>query len=350
VTIDPRSGGGDAGSRSGVFIVLSSYNGVCYLAEQLESIRAQTYEDWTLLVRDDASSDATADIVESFANRDRRIVPLRDGRGNLGPAVSFGALLERAAETGARYIALADQDDVWQPHKLASELRVLWAREAEVGDTVPLLVHSDLTVVQRDLRLVHPSFLALQGLDREVASPLATLLVQNFVTGCTVVLNRALLRTALPLPRHVVMHDWWLALCAAAVGELLYLPEATLLYRQHDANAVGARGFRQALIDSLRRPWVWWRGSNLLLAAALQQACALARRLEDAGASPAHSSVQAMLREYCGTFAGAGALHRLRTVRRHHIVPHSAMSFPLFYYARVLLWPARLRALDPGRV
>jgi hypothetical protein len=69
------------------------------------------------------------------------------------------------------------------------------------------------------------------------------LLTQNFVTGCATVINRSLLELATPLPADVIMHDWWLALCAAACGRIEYLPHALVRYRQHGANQIGAEGF-----------------------------------------------------------------------------------------------------------
>src|SRR5215210_3773596 len=96
-----------------VLIVLSSYNGEKFIAKQIDSIRRQTHPAWKLLVRDDGSSDRTVDIVEALIEDDNRISLLCDARGNLGPAASFGVLLEHALRSDAGYFALADQDDVW---------------------------------------------------------------------------------------------------------------------------------------------------------------------------------------------------------------------------------------------
>lgn len=322
-----------------VIIVLSSFNGARFLGEQIDSIRRQSYPSWTLLVRDDGSSDGSMAVAERFARLDPRIQPLQDGRGNLGPAASFGALLERAGEIGAPYIALADQDDVWQPTKLARELALLRQREAQVGRTTPLLVHSDLTVVAEDLRVIHDSFLQYQRLGHAANSPASILLVQNTVTGCTAVLNRALLQAALPLSR-VVMHDWWLALCAAVLGEICLLPEATVLYRQHAGNAIGSPGWREAGRRVLRAPVRWWRQSNERFAAAVYQARELWNRVEPtaAGPLPAGRALVA-LQEFSLAFSGgAGPLGRLRTVRRHAIRPSALLRYPVFFYLRVLLW------------
>jgi len=72
--------------------------------------------------------------------------------------------------------------------------------------------------------------------------------MQNMVTGCTVMMNRALLRRALPIPDGVLMHDWWLGLVAAAFGEIRFVPQATMFYRQHGKNDTGAKKFSMTYV------------------------------------------------------------------------------------------------------
>jgi glycosyltransferase involved in cell wall biosynthesis len=321
-----------------VTIVLSSYNGERFIAEQIDSIRQQTHTAWKLLVRDDGSSDRTTDIVQAFTQLDDRITLLPDHRGNLGPAASFGVLLEYALNNGAGYVALADQDDVWSPTKLARELELMLREEDQSGESSAILVHTDLTVVGEDLRLVHYSFLAYQGLRHLADSPLGTLLIQNFVTGCTALINRPLLQVAVPLPK-VIMHDWWLALCAAALGKICYLPEPMVLYRQHGGNAIGSAGRRKALWRSLRKPVDSWLQAGVVLEQALEQARELTRRVErdGRGSSAAIDSLRA-LREFCRAFTEGDGLTRLRVISRYNIRPRSFLPYPVRFYARVLLW------------
>ncbi|MGH7508229.1 MAG: glycosyltransferase family 2 protein [Gemmatimonadales bacterium] len=321
-----------------VTILLSTYNGSRFLAEQIESIRRQSFTNWNLLVRDDGSSDETVWVVESMAAADRRVALLKDRRGNLGPTGSFGVLLEHVLESGAGYVALADQDDIWELNKLARQVDLLEREEREVGETTPLLVHSDLAVVREDLSLVHPSFFAFQGLRRPADWPLGRLLIQNVVTGCTTLFNRALLRVAVPVP-PVIMHDWWLALCAVASGRVVYLPEPTVRYRQHGQNAQGSRGWRSAVIKALRRPRSWWQQSGELFQRTVEQARELTERLECAApANPAVSRSLPALREFSTAFGGRSAMDRLRAVYRHGFRPHSFLPYPVAFYVRVALW------------
>lgn len=210
------------------------------MREQLCSIQQQTEPNWQLLVRDDGSTDDTCDILAEFARDDSRIVLIRDGQSRLGPAANFGGLLQYGWNRGADYVFCADQDDVWLPEKIELEMSAMRAAEVEVGNQTPLLVHADLDVVDERLRTVHPSFMGQMRLRPEVAAPLKTLLVQNFVTGCTLLVNRLLLELAIPLPAASPLHDWWLALCAAAAGRIVFLPQALVKYRQHGGNEVGA--------------------------------------------------------------------------------------------------------------
>jgi rhamnosyltransferase len=319
-----------------VFVVLSSYNGARYIGEQIESIRRQTFTEWKLLVRDDGSSDETIRIVEALASSDPRIELVRDGRGNLQTVASFGALLERAMAAGAGYVALADQDDVWQPRKLSDQLTVLRERESAIGTGTPLLVHSDLAVVAEDLSVIQPSSLDFRG--HETEFPLGRLVVQNYVTGCTVLVNRALLQTALPFPK-IIMHDWWLALCAAALGEVLCLPQPTVLYRQHGRNTVGFRGRRQACLETVLQPLTWWSRSGSLFSRVVAQARELAHRVEQSHQVSAPSPSLFALQEFSTAFNGHGvSLQRLRVVRRYGFRPRSLLPYPVWFYARVLMW------------
>jgi rhamnosyltransferase len=334
-----------------VVIVLSTYNGAKYISEQVESIRSQEFSDWKLLVRDDGSSDDTVAIVHHLSQTDPRIIPIADSHGNLGAAASFGVLLERALEANADYVALCDQDDIWCADKLGSELERIQVRESELGKQTPLLVHSDLRVVREDLSLIHPSYLAFQGLHHQTSGCLGILLIQNFVTGCTTVVNRALLRVAVPLP-PVIMHDWWLALCACASGEILYLSQATVLYRQHGRNVLGSRGIRAAALDSLRRPFLWWRRSGAMLDLSLEQARELRQRLEEAPTVEVPREALLVLNEVCTTFSTGTALARLGVVMRHRIRPRTFWPFPVRFYLQVLLWSrssARHRMLADER-
>lgn len=228
-----------------VDIVCAVLNGALFLEDFLESLRGQTHADWRLWVRDDGSADASVAMLREAAAADRRIVLLHAGGPPAGVARAFGWLLERLPADAA-YVMCADQDDVWLPHKIARTLAVMQSAEARAPAGMPLLVHTDLAVVDRDLRPIHGSFWDLQQLPPEPTT-LRRIAVRNVVTGATLMLNRAALELALPIPDGAPLHDWWLALLVAAFGRIEAIREPTILYRQHDDNAVGARDRRLSL-------------------------------------------------------------------------------------------------------
>jgi len=101
-------------------------------------------------------------------------------------------------------------------------------------------------------------YLQRQRLDPQRCAPV-DLAFTNVVTGCTALLNRALLQKALPIPSEALMHDWWLALVASAFGQIALVEEPGVLYRQHGSNVLGAQGlglayWRQRLHSLLLDP------------------------------------------------------------------------------------------------
>lgn len=233
-------------------IVMATYNGAAHLGDQIRSIQRQDIADWRLYIRDDGSKDETVPLARGFSTRDPRIILIDDKLGHLGVAGNFASLLKRAIADGAEYVMLADQDDHWRPEKISWQMARVAAAENRFGRQYPLLVHSDLVVTDPHLRPRHGSFMRYSGLRHESRDPLQVLLVQNFVTGCSCVINRALAEVALPLPAEIKLHDWWLALCAASTGAIEFEPRPTVFYRQHQSNSIGATSF-WATINPVRK-------------------------------------------------------------------------------------------------
>lgn len=332
----------DAAGNTAYAIVLSAYDGAAYLEAQLESIRSQSAARWRLYARDDGSRDDTAERLREWTGRDARIELLAvDGR-NLGPAASFGALLQHALDRGERYVFLCDQDDVWLPAKCERMLEVMRARQVAAGEDVPLLVHSDLRVVDHELAPVHPSFVEQHGIDANEEQRGTRLLVGNSVTGCASLVNAALLRCALPMP-EVAMHDWWLAQCAGAFGEVVFLDEPTVLYRQHGGNVVGARGLPERARAILHSPRAWWLASTRRFLRGLHQDWVLRARADSRGlamAAPVRQSLDVL---WNGLAAARGtSLSRVGAARRSGALPRAFVMRCLFL-SRVALLPV-LRA------
>lgn len=225
-----------------VDILLATYNGEAYIREQIDSLLGQTYRDIRVIVRDDGSTDATREIVAEYAGK----IEIIFDHENLGPQQNFARLMRFS--TG-EYIMFCDQDDVWKSDKVENSLKCMKQLEAAWGN-IPLLVHTDLCVVDKDLEVLAPSFWEYVKLNPK-NNTLNRLIVQNVVTGCTMLMNRALLELSKNIPKEAVMHDWWIALVAAAFGKIAFLDEATIYYRQHGKNQVGASKY--SLISLIKK-------------------------------------------------------------------------------------------------
>lgn len=306
-----------------VDILLATYNGEAFLVEQIESVLAQSFADWRLVIRDDGSTDGTLDIAGRYAaeNPDR-IVLVGEGESGLGASGNFARLMEHAT---AEYVMFCDQDDVWLPDKTERLLAAMRALEAEAGKELPLLVHSDLRVVGADLRELHPSFLTYQFLDPAFGRCLNRLLIQNVVTGCACLCNRRLIEISLPVADQSMMHDWWIALVAAAFGRIGFVAEPTVLYRQHGANTLGAKqsGWLMALRKAVASPLLVVSRTREILRMTQRQAAAFlashGRNMDDATRRVvrdyAELSEQGFLARRASIlrngFLGAGRFHKL---------------------------------------
>lgn len=219
-----------------IAILLSTYNGDTYLNEQLDSLLSQTYKNFEILARDDGSSDNTLEILNSYNIR------IIDSKKNLGVKSSFALLLKYAVENSdADYFMFCDQDDVWKSDKIEKTLLKMQEIEQEFG-IIPLLVHTDLKVVDERLEFISDSFISYQNLNAQISN-FSRLLMQNNITGCTMMLNKELAKICLPIPVECMMHDWWIGLVASKFGKIGYIDEATIKYRQHETNTIGAKGF-----------------------------------------------------------------------------------------------------------
>jgi len=228
-----------------VTILLSTYNGEQFLAEQIKSIQEQTYRDWQLLIRDDGSTDGTRDVIEDFCRKDDRIAFInRENPQNLGVIQSFHRLLQYQ---DSDFYLFSDQDDVWLPDKIAMQL----AEADKYDSSQPLLVYTDLKVVDQELQVVHESMIRTQS--DHANTELVQELTENTVTGGVSMINRALAQLWTGKEEHeLLMHDWYLGLLAAAFGNLVYIDKPGELYRQHSNNVLGARTLRKRVKNWVR--------------------------------------------------------------------------------------------------
>lgn len=232
---------------SEITVVMASYNGEAYIEEQINSILSGTFQDFLIQIYDDGSTDRTREIVKEIAKEHPGRVELFCNAKNKGVVRNF---IEGAKNSDAPYVMFSDQDDVWLPEKLSKSLAGIKKREKEVGEGMPVVFFTDVKVVNGELMEIAPSFHESSRLDAR-KTDLPHLLMENKMNGCTMIINRAVVEKLGSVPGKLRMHDWWIGLIGAAFGDVSYLPEATLLYRQHEGNVVGSQSFLNYVRDRL---------------------------------------------------------------------------------------------------
>lgn len=223
-----------------VAILLAVYNGERFLADLLDSFCNQTWKNFTVYVHDDGSSDRSLEIIRSFSNR-LVIHILPDPTPGRGACRSFLWLLEHVE---ADYFFFSDQDDFWLPEKIEKSLKSLRELEREYGMGIPCTVCSDMKVVDSELRIISESFWDREKVHPERLTNFFYLAGQGIAAGCTMCFNQALKLAALPVIRDPVMHDHYLYLTAVAKqGKVHVIREPLILYRQHEHNVMGSKGY-----------------------------------------------------------------------------------------------------------
>lgn len=219
-------------------ILLATYNGERYIVEQIESLLSQTIQDFKLFICDDRSTDATFSIISEYSKQYPKRIFVSQNRENTGGAKYnfFKMMIEHKDE----YVMLCDQDDIWAPDKIEKSIDKIRELESVQGKDTPLLVHTDLCVVDKDLNNISSSYekMASTSFQRKA---LRQLLTMNIAAGCTEIYNRSLADLIIEEPGFFVVHDWWMSLMASAFGKIGTLYEPTILYRQHGNNNIGAK-------------------------------------------------------------------------------------------------------------
>jgi glycosyltransferase involved in cell wall biosynthesis len=214
-------------------ILLATYNGEKFVKEQIESILNQTYENFNLIISDDASTDNTLNILEEYEKKDTRIKVFKKEK-NKGLIDNFEFLLKNVTSD---YFMFSDQDDIWKKDKIEKSINKL--KEESSG-----LVYTDLEIVDEKLNVIYPSYWKYKQIYKKIIkyNNFEALYLNNFVTGCTILAKSKYIKDILPLPRNskFVLHDYWTALIISAKDKISYVEEPTIQYRQHKNNRVGS--------------------------------------------------------------------------------------------------------------
>lgn len=238
------------GERAHVVVLLAAFNGRPWIAEQVESILDQVGVDVSLIVSDDMSDDGTWEWLQDLAGRDARLTLLpREKIG--GAAKNFYRLLQQSDISTADYIALADQDDIWEPEKLSRHAGIL-------KNSRCLGVSSNVRAFWEDNRT---SLLKKNDEQRSF-----DFLFEAPGPGCSFLMKPELIflmRNVLDDPTlgamHVGLHDWLIYAVCRASGNSWHIDDfPSLRYRQHSSNEFGANvGWRAkfARLDRMRGGW-----------------------------------------------------------------------------------------------
>lgn len=212
-------------------IMMTSYNGEKYIAEQIESIRQQTYTNWELIIQDDQSTDSTIKIIQSFIDKDDRI-SLRINKGIHGAYQNWHELINFCKSLELRECYLfCDHDDIWLPNKLEVMLSYY---VNNCKKDIPTLIYADMEVINSEGERIAPNFSEYAG---QKMYNSYDIFYQNSVYGCNTIFNAELFRIVPMLePNKGRAHDTYYAMFAAALGNLIYLPITTMQYRRHGHN------------------------------------------------------------------------------------------------------------------
>lgn len=218
-----------------ITIYLSVYNGEKYLSEQLQSIQAQSYQHWELLIRDDHSDDQSISIIKSFVISDTRIRLISSNKQTIGVCNSFHELM--LYRGNGTYFMFADQDDVWCTTKIEHTLHRMLKLESGMPNATPILLYTNLVHVNQNLKKTNKKYKTPSI--KSDTKILYQALIQNWIFGCTMMFNSSLLELSLPIPCESIalLHDRWLTLIAASAGKINYIKTPELLHRLHDKNA-----------------------------------------------------------------------------------------------------------------
>jgi glycosyltransferase involved in cell wall biosynthesis len=238
------------GNKPKVGILLATFNGEKYIVEQIDSILNQTYKNIKITIHDDGSSDRTLEILRDYSKRYPEIINLIDDGISTGSALrNFEFLLKNSSE---EYIMFADQDDVWLPNKIDLTLNKMLELESKYGKNTPLLVYTDVKVVDEDLNILSESLWDYTGIDGSKLKTFSKCLQATGI-GHTIMINKKAKDISLPFPQNVIAHDNWVSLVVSAFGKIDYVNSATALYRQHKRNVSGVKKYTLDIKEKILR-------------------------------------------------------------------------------------------------
>ena len=305
-------------------VLLAAYNGEPYIAQQLDSLFAQTCQDFTIYIHDDGSTDGTLNVIKDYIQRYPGRIHLLEYAPTGGAKENFFSLLNRVE---ADYYMFCDEDDYWQPEKIKLTMERMEETEGQNRE-IPCLVFTDMAVTDAALHITHPSYLQYRKKNPKDLS-LKALLVENTAAGCTILCNRTLAKLAMGYEdsRHIFMHDWWLMVTAAALGRISWIDQPLVLYRQHGNNTVGAHTGRLSWMKRIIKNVSGGRQLASSKEGILLQRSMAAELFEIINQMPACSKEDRALLQDLAKIAEKPWLQRVSFYRKHRLLKQDKKNF-----------------------
>lgn len=229
-----------------ISIAMTTYNGEKYLREQIDSILAQTIQDFELVVCDDCSKDSTWEILEDYAKKDNR-VQIHENYENIGFLKNFEKAIELCH---GDYIALSDQDDIWTEYHLEVLLNTIGDKVLACGNS--LLVDESGNSMGMTLKEQE----SLDYIPRnDFKKLMSILLFRNPYQGSSMMFRSSFVSQLLPIPEQVLYHDTWIAAISCLNGGLVYVDDVILYYRRLKTSVTGIRSDRRRKWEFFRNRW-----------------------------------------------------------------------------------------------
>lgn len=214
-----------------ITILMATFNGEKYIEEQIESIINQTYKNWELIIHDDGSKDKTIDIIKKYTREYSNIILLEDNIVLGNAYKNFMHLTKNVKNTN--YVMFSDQDDIWNGDKIEKTLFLMKKKDC---DKKPICIFTDYVLFDTNKRMP-----IKDKHKKQINLSFNYLLTQNIAHGCTIMINKELINLMKKWNYlEYGMHDWTALLIAAYYGEVYYIDIATMMYRMHNNNVLGA--------------------------------------------------------------------------------------------------------------
>ncbi len=216
-----------------IAILMGVYNAEKYVAQQIDSIISQTYQEWKLYIRDDASTDNTLSILKDYASKNDKIILIQDAKGNLGCNGNYFHLL---SVVNSEYYAFCNADDYWKNDKLNVSVNALKNEEIKHPNK-PIVIHTDLSIADENLKIIYESLWKFDNLVPENVYSYNKIGVCNPVAGATMLFNEKVRQLTFPAPFDRPFFDHWMALKVAENnGIFVPIRIPSVLYRQIGSN------------------------------------------------------------------------------------------------------------------